>query len=105
MLELSLQPKDRHIALLKYSRPIGTDKRRRAFVVSRKVRHKTKIILHVARRVCASTFVCLWLQIANFTESERILREQQESDKLKEKKFLLRRRLRVGECASGRAIG
>ncbi|KAH7701198.1 TRP channel protein nanchung, partial [Aphelenchoides avenae] len=37
MLELSMNPKDRLMALLKYSRPIGTDKRKRAFVVSRKV--------------------------------------------------------------------
>uniref|UniRef100_A0A0N5AF80 ANK_REP_REGION domain-containing protein n=1 Tax=Syphacia muris TaxID=451379 RepID=A0A0N5AF80_9BILA len=36
MLELSLKPKDRLTALLKYSKPIGTDKERRAFVVVRK---------------------------------------------------------------------
>ncbi|KAI6226461.1 Transient receptor potential cation channel subfamily V member 6 [Aphelenchoides fujianensis] len=68
MLELSLQPKDRLMALLKYSRPIGTDKRRRAFVVSRK--------------------------IDTFTETERMLKEQQENEKIKEKKLLLKRRLR-----------
>lgn len=37
MLELSLKPKERLIALLKYSRPVGTDKRKRAFVVARKI--------------------------------------------------------------------
>ncbi|KAI6189084.1 Transient receptor potential cation channel subfamily V member 6 [Aphelenchoides besseyi] len=68
MLELSLQPKDRLMALLKYSRPIGIDKRRRAFVLSRK--------------------------IDTFTETERFLKEQQESEKIKEKKLLLKRRLR-----------
>ncbi|KAI6233949.1 Transient receptor potential cation channel subfamily V member 6 [Aphelenchoides fujianensis] len=64
MLELSLQPKDRLMALLKYSRPIGTDKRRRAFVID------------------------------TFTETERMLKEQQENEKIKEKKLLLKRRLR-----------
>ncbi|KAI6216081.1 Transient receptor potential cation channel subfamily V member 6 [Aphelenchoides besseyi] len=68
MLELSLQPKDRLMALLKYSRPIGTDKRKRAFVVSRK--------------------------IDALTETERIIKEQQESEKIKEKKQVLKRRLR-----------
>ncbi|KAK0410590.1 hypothetical protein QR680_005217 [Steinernema hermaphroditum] len=33
MLELSLKPKDRKMAMLRYSRPIGTDKLRRAFMV------------------------------------------------------------------------
>jgi hypothetical protein len=69
MLELSLQPKDRLMALLKYSRPIGTDKRRRAFVVSRKV--------------------------DTITETERLLKEQQQNEMIKEKKLLLKRRLRV----------
>ncbi|CAD5224447.1 unnamed protein product [Bursaphelenchus xylophilus] len=68
MLELSLTPKDRLMALLKYSRPIGTDKRRRAFVVNRK--------------------------IDPLNESERILKERQESEKRKEKKLLLKRRLK-----------
>ncbi|VDN05297.1 unnamed protein product [Thelazia callipaeda] len=36
MIELSLKPSARLSALLKYSRPIGTDKRKRAFVVVRK---------------------------------------------------------------------
>ncbi|KAI6216082.1 Transient receptor potential cation channel subfamily V member 6 [Aphelenchoides besseyi] len=46
MLELSLQPKDRLMALLKYSRPIGIDKRRRAFVLSRKDLHKDGTKVH-----------------------------------------------------------
>ncbi|VDD85581.1 unnamed protein product [Enterobius vermicularis] len=37
MLELSLKPKERLTALLKYSRPIGTEKERRAFVIVRKI--------------------------------------------------------------------
>lgn len=37
MLELSINPKKRLMALLAYSRPIGTDKTKRAFVVTRKV--------------------------------------------------------------------
>jgi hypothetical protein len=37
MIELSINPKARLMAMLGYSRPIGTDKRKRAFVVSRKV--------------------------------------------------------------------
>uniref|UniRef100_A0A914UT89 Ion transport domain-containing protein n=1 Tax=Plectus sambesii TaxID=2011161 RepID=A0A914UT89_9BILA len=36
MLEQNLKPRDRLIALLKYSRPIGTDKTKRAFVVRRR---------------------------------------------------------------------
>uniref|UniRef100_A0A0K0FJE3 Nanchung (inferred by orthology to a D. melanogaster protein) n=1 Tax=Strongyloides venezuelensis TaxID=75913 RepID=A0A0K0FJE3_STRVS len=35
-LETSLSPKERLLALLKYSRPIGTDKKKRAFVVNKK---------------------------------------------------------------------
>uniref|UniRef100_A0A0N4Z4N4 ANK_REP_REGION domain-containing protein n=1 Tax=Parastrongyloides trichosuri TaxID=131310 RepID=A0A0N4Z4N4_PARTI len=35
-LETSLSPKERLLAMLKYSRPIGTDKKKRAFVVIRK---------------------------------------------------------------------
>jgi len=38
MIELSTSPKARLMALLEYSRPIGTDKRKRAFVVNKKVR-------------------------------------------------------------------
>ncbi|CAD5218123.1 unnamed protein product [Bursaphelenchus okinawaensis] len=68
MLELSLKPNDRLMALLKYSRPIGTDKRRRAFVVNRK--------------------------IDSLNESERIQKERLESEKRKEKKLLLKRRLK-----------
>jgi hypothetical protein len=37
MLELRLKPKERLAALIKYSRPIGTDKQKRGFVVTRKV--------------------------------------------------------------------
>lgn len=37
MLELSIHPKKRLMALMGYSRPIGTDKTKRAFVVTRKV--------------------------------------------------------------------
>ena len=37
MLELSLSPKDRLNYLLKYSRPIGTNKKTRSLIVNRKV--------------------------------------------------------------------
>jgi hypothetical protein len=37
MIELALKPHERLEALIKYSRPIGIDKRKRAFVVTRKV--------------------------------------------------------------------
>ncbi|VBB31943.1 unnamed protein product [Acanthocheilonema viteae] len=40
MLEFSLNAKARLNALLKYSRPIGIDKRERAFVVVRKTTHE-----------------------------------------------------------------
>lgn len=43
MLELSISPEKRLMALLKYSRPIGTDKRKRAFVVTQKVYFLFKI--------------------------------------------------------------
>uniref|UniRef100_A0A1I7SHT8 Ion_trans domain-containing protein n=4 Tax=Bursaphelenchus xylophilus TaxID=6326 RepID=A0A1I7SHT8_BURXY len=68
MLELSLQPAERLMALLKYSRPIGTDKRRRAFVVNRKFNA--------------------------MNETERILKETMENEKRLEKKQLLKRRLK-----------
>jgi hypothetical protein len=50
MLEISLKPRDRLIAMLKYSRPIGTDKKRRAFVVTRKVRSRNEFLLGDAFR-------------------------------------------------------
>uniref|UniRef100_A0AC35FG89 Uncharacterized protein n=1 Tax=Panagrolaimus sp. PS1159 TaxID=55785 RepID=A0AC35FG89_9BILA len=68
MTELSLPPKDRLMALLKYSRPIGIDKRKRAFVVTRK--HET------------------------FSESEKLMKEQQAHAIQEEKRLLLKRRLR-----------
>lgn len=71
MTELSLPPKDRLMALLKYSRPIGTDKRKRAFVVTRN--HET------------------------FSESEKLMKEQQANAIREEKRLLLKRRLKVSE--------
>ena len=71
MLELSLPPKDRLMALLKYSRPIGTDKRKRAFVVTRKT------------------------DLQTLTESEKMMREQQINAIKEEKRMLLKRRLKV----------
>ncbi|KAH7718990.1 OCR-2 protein [Aphelenchoides avenae] len=68
MLELSMNPKDRLMALLKYSRPIGTDKRKRAFVVSRKVEQ---------------------------TEDERDKRQLEEEKMREERRQLLKRRLKV----------
>lgn len=69
LLELSLNPKDRLMYLLKYSRPIGTDKKKRAFVVTRK---------------CES-----------LTETEKYIREQEHARLREEKKNILKRRLRV----------
>uniref|UniRef100_A0A1I7ZQ96 ANK_REP_REGION domain-containing protein n=1 Tax=Steinernema glaseri TaxID=37863 RepID=A0A1I7ZQ96_9BILA len=70
MLELSLKPKDRMSAMLRYSRPIGTDKRRRAFMVSRK-KH-----------------------MDDLSESEKRMRELAEARKNEEKRLLLKRRLK-----------
>uniref|UniRef100_A0A915CYT0 Uncharacterized protein n=1 Tax=Ditylenchus dipsaci TaxID=166011 RepID=A0A915CYT0_9BILA len=42
MLELSLSPESRLTALLHYSRPIGTDKSQRAFVVNKKIESNTE---------------------------------------------------------------
>src|SRR5690606_39232826 len=71
MLELSLPPKERLMALLKYSRPIGTDKRKRAFVVTRRT------------------------DVQTLTESEKMMREQQINAIKEEKRMLLKRRLKV----------
>ncbi|CAD5205850.1 unnamed protein product [Bursaphelenchus okinawaensis] len=68
LLEMSLPAKERQDHLLRYSRPIGTDKRKRAFVVIRKA------------------------QV--LTESERILKMKEEETKRLEKQQVLKRRLR-----------
>ncbi|MFH4977998.1 hypothetical protein AB6A40_004707 [Gnathostoma spinigerum] len=70
MLELSLKPSDRLIALLKYSRPIGTDKTKRAFVVARKITSD------------------------QMTVTEKELREQQAADLREERRALLKRRMK-----------
>ncbi|KAI1708286.1 transient receptor potential cation channel subfamily V member 6 [Ditylenchus destructor] len=69
MLELSVSRKQRLIALLQYSRPIGTDKTRRAFVVTRKIETVE-------------------------TEMEKLIREQQAIEKAKERRMILKRRLK-----------
>uniref|UniRef100_A0A7E4VGL2 Ion_trans domain-containing protein n=1 Tax=Panagrellus redivivus TaxID=6233 RepID=A0A7E4VGL2_PANRE len=68
MTELSLPPKDRLMSLLKYSRPIGTDKRKRAFVVTNRG--------------------------DTLSDSEKLMREQQLNAMREEKRMLLKRRLR-----------
>ncbi|KAI6177883.1 Ion-trans domain-containing protein [Aphelenchoides bicaudatus] len=68
MLELSLPPKERLMALLKYSRPIGANKRRRAFVATRK--------------------------IDQMNDDEKSLKVHHETEKITEKKQVLKRRLK-----------
>ncbi|VDO26587.1 unnamed protein product [Onchocerca flexuosa] len=70
MLEFSLRPKARLNALLKYSRPIGTNKRERAFVVVRKTGD-------------------------SLSETEKQLRELQEQIIREKKRALLKKRLKV----------
>uniref|UniRef100_A0A158Q850 ANK_REP_REGION domain-containing protein n=1 Tax=Elaeophora elaphi TaxID=1147741 RepID=A0A158Q850_9BILA len=70
MLEFSLNPKARLNALLKYSRPIGTNKRERAFVVIRKTTCDT------------------------LSEMEKQLREMNEQRMREQKRALLKRRLK-----------
>uniref|UniRef100_A0A915ENC0 Ion transport domain-containing protein n=1 Tax=Ditylenchus dipsaci TaxID=166011 RepID=A0A915ENC0_9BILA len=79
MVELSISPKSRLIALLNYSRPIGTDKRKRSFVVSRKIDSDTEI--------------------------ERLRREQQAHAIREEKKMILKRRLKDALNKDGRKSG
>ncbi|KAI6205701.1 Transient receptor potential cation channel subfamily V member 6 [Aphelenchoides besseyi] len=61
MLEISLQPKDRLVALLKYSRPHGADKQTR---------------------------------LETLTEMDKQLKQEQENEKRREKRVLLKKRLR-----------
>ncbi|KAI1710434.1 ion transport protein [Ditylenchus destructor] len=79
MLELSLNPKSRLTALLEYSRPIGTDKRKRAFVVTRKIDSNTEI--------------------------EKLKQEQKDHTIREEKKMILKRRLKDALNKDGRATG
>ncbi|KAI1696929.1 ion transport protein domain-containing protein [Ditylenchus destructor] len=79
MLELSLNPKSRLTALLEYSRPIGTDKRKRAFVVTRKIDSNTEI--------------------------ERLKQEQKDHTIREEKKMILKRRLKDALNKDGRVTG
>ncbi|KAL3104590.1 hypothetical protein niasHT_022301 [Heterodera trifolii] len=76
MIELSIHPKKRLMALLGYSRPIGTNKRKRAFVVSRKIELDS--------------------------ESERLRKEQQMNALREEKKMILKRRLKDAMNREGR---
>ncbi|KAI6210498.1 Transient receptor potential cation channel subfamily V member 6 [Aphelenchoides besseyi] len=64
MLEISLQPKDRLVALLKYSRPHRADKQNRVFVLE------------------------------TLTEMDKQLKQEQENEKRREKRALLKKRLR-----------
>ncbi|KAL3984588.1 Ankyrin repeats (3 copies) family protein [Acanthocheilonema viteae] len=77
-LELSLKPKERLIAMLKYSRPIGTDKTKRSFVVARKTTSES------------------------MSQTEKQLMEQQERDLREEKRALLKRRLKELNTSDGR---
>ncbi|CAD5208241.1 unnamed protein product [Bursaphelenchus xylophilus] len=68
LLEMSITAEERRNHLLRYSRPIGTDKRKRAFVVIK----KAEVL----------------------SESERILKMKEEEAKRLEKQQFLKRRLR-----------
>ncbi|VDN07290.1 unnamed protein product [Thelazia callipaeda] len=70
LLELSLKPKERLSAMLKYSRPIGTDKTKRSFVVAKKTARDS------------------------MSKTEKQLLEQKERDLREEKRALLKRRLK-----------
>lgn len=79
MIELSINPKARLMAMLGYSRPIGTDKRKRAFVVSKKKELDS--------------------------ESERLRKEQQANAVREEKKMILKRKLKDAMNREGRKSG
>ncbi|GMS82153.1 hypothetical protein PENTCL1PPCAC_4328, partial [Pristionchus entomophagus] len=79
MLELSLSPRERLTALLSYSRPTGTNKQARSFVVSKK------------------------LDTRNLEEFDKE-KEQEKQDTLKEEKRLLARRKKIESEASGRPM-
>uniref|UniRef100_A0A914C6L6 Uncharacterized protein n=1 Tax=Acrobeloides nanus TaxID=290746 RepID=A0A914C6L6_9BILA len=68
LLELSLSPRERLTALLKYSRPVGTNKKKRAFIATRKN--------------------------DSLTDTERLIREQQFVQQREEKRTFLKRRLK-----------
>uniref|UniRef100_A0AC34RAT9 Uncharacterized protein n=1 Tax=Panagrolaimus sp. JU765 TaxID=591449 RepID=A0AC34RAT9_9BILA len=70
LLELSIPPKERLMALLKYSRPIGVDKKKRGFVVTKKTDMKS------------------------LSESDKLMKEQQLKMLKEEKLMLLKRRLK-----------
>ncbi|TKR60912.1 hypothetical protein L596_028093 [Steinernema carpocapsae] len=78
MLELSLKPLDRRLHMLRYSRPIGTNKNRRAFMVSRKI------------------------NVDSLTEAEKRMRAMQAEALREEKRLLLKRRLKDYSLAIGR---
>ncbi|KAI1701171.1 ankyrin repeats (3 copies) domain-containing protein [Ditylenchus destructor] len=79
MLELSVHPKQRLMALLKYSKPIGSDVRKRAFVVTRKIDSNTEV--------------------------ERLKREQRVHTLREEKKLILKRRLKDAMTKEERRSG
>ncbi|GMR60082.1 hypothetical protein PMAYCL1PPCAC_30277, partial [Pristionchus mayeri] len=77
MLELSLSPRERLTALLSYSRPTGTNKQARSFVVSKK------------------------LDTRNLEEFDKQV-QKEKLDMLKEEKRLLARRKKIESEAAGR---
>lgn len=72
MLEMSLSKHDRLLYLLKYSRPTGTNKKRRSYVVRRRA------------------------QLERTEEEELNLREEKAEKIRQERRALLRKRQRVG---------
>ncbi|CAK5027256.1 unnamed protein product [Meloidogyne enterolobii] len=79
MIELSTSPKARLMALLEYSRPIGTDKRKRAFVVNKKIEVDS--------------------------ETERMRKEQQANAVREERKMILKRKMKDAMNREGRKSG
>ncbi|CAK5023079.1 unnamed protein product [Meloidogyne enterolobii] len=75
MIELSTSPKARLMALLEYSRPIGTDKRKRAFVIEVD------------------------------SETERMRKEQQANAVREERKMILKRKMKDAMNREGRKSG
>ncbi|KAF7637257.1 hypothetical protein Mgra_00003224 [Meloidogyne graminicola] len=79
MIELSTSPRARLMALLEYSRPIGTNKNKRAFVVNKKIEVDT--------------------------ETERMRKEQQANAVREERKMILKRKMKDVMNREGRKSG
>ncbi|VDM62966.1 unnamed protein product [Angiostrongylus costaricensis] len=92
MLELSLAPKDRLMYLLQYSRPTGTNKKIRSFVVNKNA--------YVSRYQCFQ-ILCVHENIFHVLQQNKTpeevtqLKEEKAKKIIEERKVLLKRRLKV----------